>query len=72
MRDRAPLIRGAFVLLPLLAVCVIPFALAHRQPDVGSESNDPARCRKYHHFDADFHTKNYANPENYTDSSNPP
>src|SRR5262245_7989554 len=38
----AHILRGAFVLLPLLAVCVIPFALAHRQPDVGSEKQNPS------------------------------
>ncbi|MFL6553781.1 MAG: hypothetical protein ACJ8LV_10495, partial [Chthoniobacterales bacterium] len=38
---RIHLIRSAFYLLPLLAVCVIPFALAHRQPEVGPESQNP-------------------------------
>src|SRR5262249_28390855 len=33
--------RGALFLVLLLAACVIPFALAHRQSDVRSESQNP-------------------------------
>lgn len=38
---RAHLLRGAFCLLLLLIVCVIPFALGQLQPDVRSQNQSP-------------------------------
>ena len=38
---KAYLIRGAVYLLPLLAVCVIPFAYGQRQSDVRSQNQNP-------------------------------
>ena len=38
---RAHFLRGTFYLLLLLAIYVIPFALAHRQPDVAFQNQNP-------------------------------
>lgn len=41
MKKRAHLVRGALYLLLLLPICVIPFALAHREPRVRSQNQNP-------------------------------
>src|SRR5215472_8426873 len=41
VKKRMHLLRAVSYLLPLLAVCVIPFASAHRQPGVRPQNQNP-------------------------------